>query len=268
MIEYSIVTTVYNDELFVESFLDNILRQSYLPSEIVICDGGSQDGTIDVIEHYKEKSVVPIILISGSRLNIAQGFNEAIKHSNYDLIGIVATGNVYEDDFFEKLICGMNETNSDVEYSPIRGLNQNSFSQKYNNTLVGGNDGIVVPMASNHGSLIKKRVVEDVGYFYEGYHYAGEDSEFYIRVLQHGYTMNCKKDAILYWKTPCSLKEYFKQIKVYSISTLQGYSNLYLFRTWIESVYPFLLLVIIWVISKILFAIVFSLVIVLFVFKA
>lgn len=50
----SIITVVYNNRKGLETTLQNILQQSYPAIEQVIIDGGSTDGTREVIEEYKD----------------------------------------------------------------------------------------------------------------------------------------------------------------------------------------------------------------------
>jgi len=49
----SIVTVVYNGEEFLERTIQNILAQVYTNKEYIIIDGGSTDGTIDIIRRYE-----------------------------------------------------------------------------------------------------------------------------------------------------------------------------------------------------------------------
>ena len=81
-------------------------------------------------------------------------------------------GNRYDNDFFEQLIDGFKSKNIDGTYSPIRGLDTNSFAKEYNKSLLHGDEGLRLEIPSNHGALIKKKVFEELGYFYEDFIYA------------------------------------------------------------------------------------------------
>ena len=50
MIKASIVTTVLNEEGTIEKFIQALLNQSVKPDEIVICDGGSTDSTVEKVK--------------------------------------------------------------------------------------------------------------------------------------------------------------------------------------------------------------------------
>lgn len=219
--KYSVVATTFNDASDIIKYLEDICNQTYLPDEIIIADGGSKDSTVKKIKEFAGSSIVTIRVVEKGRLNISQGYNEAIKVAKNDIIGITGIGNYYDRFFFEELIKAMESKEFDYVYSPIRGYNANAFSAKYNKALLHGEEGNCLEIASNHGALIKKKIFEDLNYFYEKFIYAGEDAEFYSLVKSCGYKGKIVKDAKVYWKTPTCWKEFLKQIKVYTIADLQ-----------------------------------------------
>lgn len=224
MVEYTIVATTYNDEKTIHRFLENILGQTYLPLRIIIADGGSSDRTKEIIESVGLKSSIPIDLISKGRLNIAQGYNEAIKAVTTEYVGIAGIGNVYDKEYFEKLSEAAGEAEADIYYSPIRGLDSNKFSHRYNRHLLNGDAGSRLQIASNHGALIKKDVFVKLGYFYEKFIYAGEDGEFYTLAKNKGYKSVIVDEAKVYWETPTDMRLFLKQIEVYTNANMQIYS--------------------------------------------
>ena len=51
----SIITVCYNEAKTIEKTLESIFSQSYKNIESIVIDGGSTDGTVDIIERYKDK---------------------------------------------------------------------------------------------------------------------------------------------------------------------------------------------------------------------
>lgn len=219
--EYSIVVTTYNDGREITAYLDGILKQTKLPCEMIIVDGGSTDDTIERIKEYQKGSGVQIRLFYGKRLNIAEGYNEAIRNTKCKYIGITGVGNFYDVNYFSDLLHSMQVNNSDVEHGMICVYGENKFATSYGKAFLGK-----VTNPSNRGCLIKKEVFENVGYFLTDFIYAGEDEEFYQRVIGKGYQCHWSSDNKIYWKVPSTFQELNKQISNYMIGSMQIQSTM------------------------------------------
>ena len=51
----TIITICFNSEAHIEEAILSVVSQSYLNKEYVIIDGGSTDGTLDIIARYKDR---------------------------------------------------------------------------------------------------------------------------------------------------------------------------------------------------------------------
>ena len=51
----SIVTVTWNSAKTIARAMDSVLHQTYTDIEYVVVDGGSTDGTIDIIQSYEPK---------------------------------------------------------------------------------------------------------------------------------------------------------------------------------------------------------------------
>ena len=51
----SVVTVVFNNQITIERCINSVLNQSYPCIEYIIVDGGSSDGTLDIIMKYSER---------------------------------------------------------------------------------------------------------------------------------------------------------------------------------------------------------------------
>jgi FkbM family methyltransferase len=74
----SIVTPTLNSERFLERTLRSVLDQGYAPLEFAVKDGGSSDGTLAVLERYRERlAAVHVEKDTGQTDALNQGFRRA-----------------------------------------------------------------------------------------------------------------------------------------------------------------------------------------------
>lgn len=89
----SIITVVYNGVKTIEQTIQSVLNQTYTNIEYIIIDGGSTDGTLDIIKKYEDKIA---FWISEKDKGLYDAMNKGISHANGELIGMINS-----DDWFE-----------------------------------------------------------------------------------------------------------------------------------------------------------------------
>ena len=82
----SIVTVVRNAAKVIEQTIVSVLQQTYGNIEYIVVDGGSTDGTIDVIRKYDDKIDY---WVSEPDSGISDAFNKGIKLAAGDFVGIL-----------------------------------------------------------------------------------------------------------------------------------------------------------------------------------
>lgn len=77
----------YNSEAFVAEQLESILKQTQPADEIVICDDGSTDQTISIIEELARPYPVPVRIIQNSKnLGATKNHEKAISETSGDIV--------------------------------------------------------------------------------------------------------------------------------------------------------------------------------------
>lgn len=94
----SIVTVVFNGKYFLEETIQNVLNQTYKNIEYIIIDGGSTDGTIDIIKKYESEITY---WSSEKDKGIYDAMNKGIDVANGDWINFMNAG----DRFYENTTC-------------------------------------------------------------------------------------------------------------------------------------------------------------------
>lgn len=70
MVDISVCIATYNSAKTLRVCLDSILQQSVKPREVLVCDGGSTDGTLKILEEYPVKIVATNMKGVGSARNV------------------------------------------------------------------------------------------------------------------------------------------------------------------------------------------------------
>lgn len=96
-IKISIVTVCYNAVDTIEETILSVLSQSYDNIEYIIIDGGSKDGTLDIIKQYEDKLTY---WISEPDHGIYDAMNKGIMHATGDFINFMNAG----DSFFDSSV--------------------------------------------------------------------------------------------------------------------------------------------------------------------
>ena len=91
----SIITVTLNSKKTIISTLNSILSQTYTNIEHIIVDGGSTDGTCEIINEYKHYNK-KIIIAKGS--GIYEAMNLGIKMSSGDIVTILNSDDIYQNE--------------------------------------------------------------------------------------------------------------------------------------------------------------------------
>ena len=59
-VNISVAMATFNGKKFILDQLESIRKQTVLPCELVVCDDGSTDGTIDIIEKFSKSAPFPV----------------------------------------------------------------------------------------------------------------------------------------------------------------------------------------------------------------
>jgi glycosyltransferase involved in cell wall biosynthesis len=89
---FSIITICKNSEETIKKTMDSVLNQWDCNFEYIIIDGGSTDGTLEILREYEEKFLhinKRFIWFSESDSGISDAFNKGIGIAVGDIIGIV-----------------------------------------------------------------------------------------------------------------------------------------------------------------------------------
>ncbi|MEC4684603.1 MAG: glycosyltransferase family 2 protein [Nitrospirota bacterium] len=113
----SIITVVYNGAENIEDSIRSVIGQTHDDIEYVIIDGGSTDGTLDIIKRY-EQNIAKVI--SEPDNGIYDAMNKGLEVASGDVVGILNSDDLYADrTVIENVVEYFSEKNVDSCYGDL-----------------------------------------------------------------------------------------------------------------------------------------------------
>lgn len=162
----SIITAVYNSATYIEDAIRSVLSQDYENLEYIVIDGGSTDGTLDIINKYRTKISK---VISEPDKGIYDALNKGLSKASGDIIGLLHADDMYANStviskmveifklkgcqtaYSDLLYVDTENTSKVVRYWQADDYNENSFLQGW--------------MPPHPTFFVKKEVYERYGCF-------------------------------------------------------------------------------------------------------
>ncbi|MBD2753114.1 glycosyltransferase family 2 protein [Spirosoma validum] len=111
----SIITITYNAERFLERTIQSIVAQQETDFEYIVIDGGSKDGTIDIIKRYETHITN---WISEPDKGLYEAMNKGLHRAKGQYVWFMNAGDeLYDSTTLSKLLDQISATKADVYYS-------------------------------------------------------------------------------------------------------------------------------------------------------
>lgn len=90
----SIIIPSFNQGPYLRDALDSTLAQDYRPLEVIVCDGGSSDETVEILEEYASRWP-EVRWFSEPDRGVADAVNKGLERATGTLAGIQSSDDVY-----------------------------------------------------------------------------------------------------------------------------------------------------------------------------
>lgn len=180
----SIITPCFNSVKFIRGAVESVSQENYSKIEHIIIDGGSTDGTLDVLRKYPH-----LRMISEPDRGVYDAVNKGINLAKGLIIGWLNSDDLYERDIFYKVVQKFQKVpglevvvgNAVIFKQSIDGQrNILAMKRQFENGVIsfGPNQRTSV---SPNACFYHRKVFDKVGKFNSSYRIAG-DRDFFIRL--------------------------------------------------------------------------------------
>lgn len=177
----SLVLTTYNNKENLERTLASIERQDYPAIELAIKDGGSTDGTLDVIKNYEMTSKHKVKWTTGKDKGIYDAMNQGYQMIRGDIV--VFFNDLFQDGSVVSKMIHVIETHPECvgAYGDLVYVEDGKVVRYWK---MGSQKSLYSGWAPGHPTLfLKREVYEKYGLYNPDYRIAA-DYEFMIRFLK------------------------------------------------------------------------------------
>lgn len=168
----SVITVCYNARDCIEKTLLSVINQTYKDVEYIVVDGGSTDGTLQIIEKYRDSINT---LVSEKDNGIYDAMNKAIGLAHGEWLNFMNAGDTFSDDNVLEDITksGLMQKGSFVysDFYADNGKVKRLIRQSYN-------EGKIL----HQSSLYKKELHNNYGLYYQTHPYIVSDYLFFLQV--------------------------------------------------------------------------------------
>jgi glycosyltransferase involved in cell wall biosynthesis len=160
----SIITAVFNGEKFLEETIQSIINQTYDNVEYIIIDGGSSDGTLDIIKKYEDRIDY---WVSERDRGISDAFNKGVLASRGDYVYFLGADDYFiAVDAIEKMMIDVDPSKDDLVCGNVERVDMSGKTFSKTDVVRFKKQDLLFRMAIPHqGLFMHRRFFDRYGLF-------------------------------------------------------------------------------------------------------
>lgn len=182
----SIITVCYNSAKTIRQTFESVIGQDDNDYEYIVIDGGSTDGTVDIIKEYEKKFSehgIHFSWISEKDDGIYYAMNKGIEMATGEIIGIINSDDFYENGAFMRIHeASISNPEVDVFHGILRYIDNGNVMW-----LEASGDSVLETrgMIQHPTCFVRKKTYSKFGLYNTEYRYVA-DYELMLRYKRNG----------------------------------------------------------------------------------
>jgi glycosyltransferase len=179
----SLITVTYNSAAYLQDCIDSVVRQRYPDIEHIVIDGGSSDGTLDIIKKYDNHIAK---WVSEKDNGMYDAINKGIAMATGDIVGILNSDDMLaSNDVVQAIVDSFNDHQLDAVYGDLVYVTKSNT-----NKVVRLWQGLPYKryrfrygwMPAHPTFYLRREIIDQFG-GYESHYFTAADYEFMARYL-------------------------------------------------------------------------------------
>jgi len=225
-LKVSLCITVLNELDSIPQMARDLSKQTMRPDEIVVVDGGSEDGTVDKITEQLE-TLAPLLIHTVPGANIATGRNLCMGYASGDIIVFLDAGLGLGADWLRSLVAAV-DLGADVAYGVVLpdpvGIFEHALAAVTLPQFDEIDSGKYFPSG---GSMAGRKDLYQNQPFPEWLDH-GEDMWLDLKWRSEGLELQMVPEAIVTFRPRRSIRQFYKQY--YNYARGDGVAGMWLYR--------------------------------------
>ena len=181
----TLITVTLNSEKYLEESILSVIGQDYKNIEHIIIDGKSTDGTLAIIEKYKDHIAQSV---SEKDYSMYDAINKGMRMATGDIIGTLNSDDVLAStDVISKIVASFELKDVDAVYGDLLYVDQDDTSKvlrKWKGGEFNKNKFCYGWMPAHPTFYFRRKLLDTCGY-YETHFFSAADYEFMTRYLYY-----------------------------------------------------------------------------------
>jgi len=178
---FSIITPSLNQSQFLKQTIKSIQNQTYKNFEHIVVDGGSTDGTVEILKKYRGK----IKWISEKDKGQTDAINKGLRMAKGDILAYLNSDDLYEKDTLETVAnFFFNNKKAMIVYSKAKFIDEKGKFLGYYPTREPTLKNLFKECVISQPTVFfRRKLLSEIGYFDESLNYT-MDYDYWIRVAK------------------------------------------------------------------------------------